>query len=88
MLRRLSGVLGLALLVAACGNGRVDPCKRALQRLVDDCNYTISNLDSVSTNCSGQSACVAGCLENSPCADIAANDGEFATCVNACSKIK
>jgi len=80
-------LLAITAIVASCANGnKSDPCKQALQRLVDDCGYSISGLDSLQTNCTGQAACVAKCLEESPCDDISQNSGEFATCVSACKK--
>jgi hypothetical protein len=67
------------------GNGaQQDPCKLALQRLVDECNYTIDGLDMVETHCTGQSACVAICIEESPCEDVRSTSGEFYECVQAC----
>jgi len=79
-------VVSLAAIAPACAGGSqgVDPCKRALQRLVDECGYTVSGLDALETHCTGQSACVASCLEESPCADIAKGNGEFSDCTAAC----
>ncbi len=90
MLHRFLATAALAVTAAAiapaCAGGSQapDPCKRALQRLVDECGYTISGLDTVDTHCSGQSACVAACLEESPCADVMHGNGEFADCTAAC----
>ncbi len=91
MLRRVFGVLAFAVVAAsicascAGGNGQqVDPCKRALERLVDECGYKADGLDTLDTHCTGQSACLAVCLETSPCEDIAKNNGEFADCTAGC----
>lgn len=75
-----------ALMTAACasGNGpQVDPCVRALDRLVDECGFD-ANIQGTDIHCTGQSACVAVCLEQSPCEDIANNDGDFADCLDDC----
>lgn len=91
MLRRSFAIAALVVIASigsACagGNGeQVDPCKRALERLAEDCGYQVSGLDTVDTHCTGQSACVAACLETSPCDDINHNDGEFADCTAACN---
>ena len=75
-----------AAIASACAGGSQppDPCERAFQRLVDECDYTISGLDTVDLHCSGQSVCIAACLENSPCADVIHANGEFADCTAAC----
>ncbi|MBK8258318.1 MAG: hypothetical protein IPK82_37325 [Polyangiaceae bacterium] len=75
-------VTGALCLGACASGGREDPCERAIERLVAECGYdaTVSG----DLNCTGQSACIAICLEQSPCEDIAANDGEFAACVAKC----
>jgi len=88
-LRHVAGWLLLAGLLcgAGCAEGnsaQEDPCKRALQRLVDECNFTIDGIDSLETYCTGQSACVATCLQESPCADIRSTSGEFKDCINSC----
>lgn len=92
MLRRHFAAAALLLAAAtigsACagGNGQqVDPCKRALERLVDDCGYQASGIEGLDTHCTGQSACIAGCLETSPCEDINHNNGEFADCTAGCN---
>jgi hypothetical protein len=77
--------LGLVFVCGCASGNGVDPCERALQRLVDDCNDEI-NVDSLDLHCTGQAACVAGCLETSPCADIGTNSGEFYDCTAACTK--
>jgi len=85
MLRLLFAVIVVLSVGCASGNGeQIDPCERALQRLVDECDYTIEGAEDLKLNCTGASACVAVCLESSPCADIAANDGEFSDCAADC----
>ena len=91
MLRRLFGALVIGSAVAAMsgacagGNGaQVDPCKRALERLVDECGYEADGIEGLDTHCTGQSACIAGCLETSPCEDISKNNGEFSDCTAGC----
>jgi hypothetical protein len=76
--------LACALTACATGNGQqVDPCVRAIQRLVDDCGFD-AQVDGTEIHCSGQSACVAVCLEVSPCEDISNSDGQFSDCVADC----
>lgn len=76
----------LVAMTAACANGngqQVDPCERALQRLVDECGFE-AEVQGTELHCTGQSACVAVCLEASPCEDIAHNNGEFSDCLADC----
>lgn len=85
MLRRVFAAVVVLAAGCASGNGeQTDPCERALLRLVDECDYEIEGLEDLKLNCNGASACVAGCLENSPCADIAGNNREFSDCTAAC----
>ena len=75
-----------ATMIAGCatGNGeQVDPCVRALTKLVDECGYD-AEVQGTNLHCTGQSACVAVCLELSPCEDIANNDGAFSDCMDDC----
>jgi hypothetical protein len=85
MLRWFLAVLAAATTAAcATGNGQqVDPCVRAIERLVDECGFE-AEIEGTDIHCSGQSACFAVCLERSPCDDIAAQDGQFADCVEDC----
>lgn len=68
----------------AKGNGeQVDPCVRAIERIVDECGFE-ANVSGTEIHCTGQSACLAICLEQSPCDDIANNSGQFSDCVADC----
>jgi hypothetical protein len=84
----LSLLLPFALvpLVSGCANGseHVDPCKRAFARLVEECDYEVEGTEGVDFNCTGSTACLAICLEESPCEDVRAQDGEFAACAAGC----
>ncbi|MEZ4297851.1 MAG: hypothetical protein R3B70_23040 [Polyangiaceae bacterium] len=89
LLRFLAAAAAAAAIVVlpvgcARGNGeQIDPCERAIDRLVEECGYDVS-VDGVELNCTGESACVAVCLEKSPCEDVAAGDGELADCTADC----
>ena len=80
----LSAALGLFGGACAQGNAPDDPCERALQRLVNQCGFEIENVEEIDLHCEGASACVAMCLEQSPCEDVKSQSGEFADCVNGC----
>jgi hypothetical protein len=86
MLRSLFLVAGLVLGIGcATGNGpQVDPCKRAFERLDRECGFKVDGVDALELHCTGQSACVAACLEESPCSDIRHGGGEYADCMNEC----
>ncbi len=62
----------------------MDPCERALVRLVNECEFQIEGVGELELNCDGAAECVARCLEQSQCEEIAAGTGEFATCYAAC----
>lgn len=87
MLRRLLLVAGVILGIGcAMGNGsQVDPCKRAFDRLEDECGFTVTvEGPMMDFHCTGQSACLAACLEESPCSEIRHGSGEYAACVSDC----
>lgn len=86
MLKRVFALGMVACIGCASGNGeQTDPCERALQRLVDDCGYEVEGIEELELHCTGESACVADCLESSPCSDIDNNKGEFADCTDHCA---
>ncbi len=62
-----------------------DPCAVAIDRLTNECNFEVTGVEPGSElNCTGQSACVADCLFNSPCADIKNKSPAFVSCIKAC----
>jgi hypothetical protein len=84
--RALGPLAALAVFAAGCAqsNAPEDPCERALQRLVNQCGFEIENVDDLELHCDGASACVATCLEKSPCEDVKSQSGEFADCIDGC----
>ena len=85
MLRRFLLVVLFVGVGCAGGNSdQIDPCKRALERLVDECDYMLGDVDQLNTSCSGQSACIAACLEDLPCDSVRTKNAEYNDCVNAC----
>jgi hypothetical protein len=61
-----------------------DPCAKAVERLTDECHFTVDGADGgAELNCSGATACAADCLFTSPCIDIKNNGPAFADCIAA-----
>lgn len=81
-------LLGLSVIViAGCNDcGDAEPCERAIERLVNECNYEVEVEGSGALCCMGEEACIAGCWETSPCDDIRNDRGEYAACVATCQE--
>ena len=74
----------LTMTACARGNGeQVDPCERAVTRLVEECGFD-AEVQGTELHCTGQSACIAVCLEQAPCEDIANSNGAFSDCLDDC----
>lgn len=79
-----TALMVIPLTACARGNGQqIDPCERAVTRLVDECGFD-AEVQGGELHCTGQSACIAVCLEQSPCEDISHNDGQYADCIASC----
>ena len=62
-----------------------DPCAKAIERLTDECNFTVDGVDGgTQLNCTGSAACAADCLFSVPCNDIKNNRPAFQSCIDAC----
>jgi hypothetical protein len=74
--------------LAACAveaPASTDPCAKAIERLTDECNFTVDGADAgAELNCTGATACAADCLYSSPCDDIKNNGPTFSGCIQAC----
>jgi hypothetical protein len=63
-----------------------DPCARAVERLTDECHFTVDGADGgAELNCTGATACAADCLSTSPCIDIKNDSPAFNDCIAACT---
>ncbi len=79
-----------AAAVASCATEApesTDPCAKAIERLTDECRFTVDGVDGgTQLNCTGEAACAADCLYSSPCDDIKNNSPTFRGCTDACGQ--
>jgi hypothetical protein len=86
---KVTVISAIAVILAACTartDPSSDPCARAYQRLQAECPNVSAHVDGSVDNlsCTGQAACAADCLYESPCVDIQKNNGAYKSCVDAC----
>ncbi|MFO0758679.1 MAG: hypothetical protein U0359_19460 [Byssovorax sp.] len=62
-----------------------EPCARAIDKLENECGFSVTGADAgTEFNCTGSAACAADCLYEASCADIKKNAPAFTGCLDGC----
>jgi hypothetical protein len=84
----VSATLLAGAALSACATespASTDPCAKAIERLTDECNFTVDGADAgTQLNCTGSAACAADCLFTVSCNDIKNDRPAFKSCIDAC----
>lgn len=89
-LLRPAGLLAPALtaVLYGCATSKpepTEPCTRAVEKLENECGFTVEGADAgVELNCTGAAACAADCLYEASCEDIKKNAPTFTDCLDVC----